>query len=203
MLVSTARTTSRALASQTSECSGGQFWFATPIDYKENPGDDFVFVREDDEFYFTEEAWDETLGELKTSLKQDGVKWVDFCRWDEQRWLEKILKVALEKFFEYEEDLPRDKCEPEVTEMLTNTFRSFKKKREAEERLYKEHQEVAEKSKHFKIYPENECLKGYLSGDCLKISKWCDAEAFFPHVQPPSMPSANEPARDLWGNHFG
>ena len=202
MFVSTARTTSRALASQTSVClSGGQFWFSIPIDYNENPGDDFVFDHEDDEFYFTaEDAWYETRIELKSMLKQDGITWVDFCRWDEQRWLDLLLKVAVDKFFEYEDDLPRNECESEVTERLANSFRSFKRKREAEERLYEEHREVAESSKHFKIYPENECLKDYRSGDCLKISNWCrNAEAVYPHVHPQSVPSVNQPPRDIWG----
>jgi hypothetical protein len=195
MLVSTARTTIRAMASQTNEdvCSGGQFWFAVPIDHKENPGEDFAFDREDDDrevekFYFGEEPWDETMVELKETLKKDGVGWVEFCRWEKERWLDLLLEVAVNQFFAYEEDLPREQYASEVKELLADTFRSFKEKREAEESLYEEHREVAENSKHFKIYPENECLKAYLSGDCSNISKWCgNAEAVYPQVPPPSV----------------
>jgi hypothetical protein len=199
MLVSTARATSCAMASQTNDvCSGAQFWFAVPVDWHENPGDAFVFYLEGDQFFFFEDPWIETKVELTTALELDGVEWADFCRWEEQRWLDLLLKVAVDKFFAYEDDLPREECESEVTKLLAEAFRSFKEKREVEESLYEMHRAVAENSKHFKIYPENECLKSYLSGDCLKISKWCgNAEAVYPHVSPPSV---NTLQRDLWGN---
>ena len=184
MLVSTARTTSRALASQTTVCSGGQFWFAIPIDYKENPGNDFVFDHRDDLFYFVEDMWCGTQAEVKRRLSKEGIAWVDFCHWDEQHWLDVLLTIAVEMFFDYKDDLHRDECEPRVTELLADTFRSFKKKREAEELLFQQHKEVAEQCKHFKIYPENECLQDYLLGDCKHISKWSGkAEAVYPHVR--------------------
>jgi len=173
------------------------------MDDKLNPGEGFQFPYDNDVLFFSEDAWDETRCALKRILKQEGSTWTDFCRWDEPRWLKLLLPVAVDKFFEYEDDLPRDDCETKVTELLAEAFRSFKKNREADEEVYEQHRSVAEQSSHFKIYPENECIVPYLSGDCSMISKWCGkAEAVYPLLPAPlfAPPPDSGPNLDLWGN---
>jgi hypothetical protein len=206
MLVSTARTTSRALATPTGEtqvrqCSGAQFWFSTQIDDNANPGDAFRYDHDGDEFFFTaEDAWYNTRVKLKKSLKEEGVPWADFCGWEEKRWLARLLPTAVDEFFEYEDDLPRNECESEVRKLLSSAFCSFKRNREATVLNNKENHEVAERAKHFKIYPENDCLHEYISSrDVAQLHQWCSKpEDVYPHIQK-TPSSANEPIVDLWG----
>jgi hypothetical protein len=208
MLVSVGRTTSRALRARSPEMSsastGGQLWFPIPFDYDVNPGEDFKYEHKDvnggggEEFFFVEEIWESTLCTLKKELKNEHESsadtWKKFCGSEEKAWLAALLPVAVDKFFKYEDDLPRNDCEREVTQLLAATFKIFKQKLDGNIRDNEE--EHCKDSLHFKIYPENELLKEYMSKDCSHLSKWCGkVKAVYPPVQPPAH---IEGPIDLW-----
>jgi hypothetical protein len=209
MLVSVGRTTSRALKALSPEMSsaltGGQFWFPIPLDYNVNPGQDFTYKHKDvngggdDAFFFAQEIWELTLCILEKKLKNEHESladtWKKFCGSEEKAWLATLLPVAVDKFFEYEEDLPREDCEGEVTLLLAAAFKIFKQKLHANIRDNEE--EHCKDSLHFKVYPENALLREYMSKDCSHLSKWCGkVKAVYPPVQPPAP---IEGPIDLWG----
>jgi hypothetical protein len=98
------------------------FWFPLPIDYEQNPGESFAFTYEEEKYFFDFLSWDEVLAELKSN----GLVWETLCSLEEEAWLAHILPLAVHQFFQFEEDVPRDTCEDEVTQLLTVAFKDFK-----------------------------------------------------------------------------
>jgi len=103
--------------------------------------EDFTYVRKDDngdsnDFFFDDEGmWTPTRAALKLKLKSEheprADTWKNCCS-EEEPWLAALLPVAGDSFFEYQDNSPRDVCEPEVTQLLTATFTAFEKKMESE-----------------------------------------------------------------------
>jgi hypothetical protein len=77
---------------------------------------------------------------LKRRLAEDHVMWANFLSWDVKPWLDMYLPVAVDAFFEYEDDLPRTVYEQEVTKRLSELLRASKTNRDHEQRLYEAHQ---------------------------------------------------------------
>ena len=187
MLLSTARSTTRSLTWHDATCTGAQFWFPIPLnkEMKQNPGEDFSIDINNDTYHFVGEMSDQARGILKRHLAEDNVTWAEFFKWDVARWVDEFLPVAVDAFFDYEDDLPRAEHEQVVTARLAEAFCSFKTALDVELRLYEEHQWYSEALRHYKIYPQNDCLEKYRGRDCSHISKWSGrAETVFPVVPP-------------------
>ena len=207
ILVNKARTTSRSTLHRIT-CSGGQLWFPIPLNDKENPVLDsspIVLDMDNEPFYFVHEMWETTCATLEELLANERVTWDEFCDWEETPWVNKVLGPAVDAFFDYEEDVSRVEHAEKVSDVLAKALRAFKVDRDAEQRLYRDHQWYANNVNHYKIYPENDCLRDILAKGCSEsISQWCGKPAaVYPSVPvAPVQEAAAAPKLDLWGNPF-
>lgn len=129
-------------------------------------------------------------------LAESGDTWSDFVSWRTTMFCRTYLPKAIDAFFEVEEHLNRADYEQQVSEGLASVLRKFKSSIETQQKLNEQYSNY-EGTTHYKIYPENDVLHGFLSQGGLKsISKWSKAAEVFP--EPPPVPEA--PQLDLWGN---
>lgn len=195
----TTRPSARSFTLHAATCTGGQLWYPIPLDSKQNPAEAFSIDIDDETFYFVDEMNDIARSAVRRQLADSGDTWADFCHWGLKAWMLLYLPAVVDAFFAYEDDLSRELHEKDVTAQLSTALRAFKIDYDTEQGIYEEHEWYAAAVKHFKIYPENECLHGYLSKGCSKMSKWCGrAEAVFPDVPVPDV-VADAKATDIWG----
>ena len=185
------RRSNRSDKTQSSMTCGGQFFFAKPFDTKTNPGDAFEFKVDGDEFFFEEDIWCYVKPKLKAALAASAFEnWKDCCRRAKrQEFLGIILPLALDEFFDYHGDLSRETHGKAVEKSLSNVLWEFKSKVVATEDRFEQmvaKGESAQDAIHFKVYPENDFLRKYLSGGAFHnppswISEWAGkAKAVYP-----------------------
>ena len=148
--------------------TGGHVFVPAPVNYKTNPLTDFIFSVPGDELFVDDFNWKEWFKALKTTKAVESMD--VFWTTDNSKLFGDVVTFCTEKFVELFPDELEESSQPALREGIHKALLSHKEKLKVEQDRYNSVSDYAPDIQHFKIYPENEMLRGVLfSNKCNKL----------------------------------